>query len=198
MGRRRRRADGDHPFAARSDYDLRRLVPDVLRLLDADAPLLARMETLRRATIYSSWRQAGSELGGALRRALEARALERDATGAPERLRAVAWFDAGYLAECQRHLGVKASGYGWMLRARELGLRGPELELACAIVTFMGDVGGAHERHLRAAAPRRRDPRGRAAPGARGPGGLARGPGLELVTLSRAEPRSLAALSPRM
>src|SRR5262245_50874940 len=41
--------------AAKPDYDLNRLVEDTLALLTPETPVLARMETLRRATIYAVW-----------------------------------------------------------------------------------------------------------------------------------------------
>jgi hypothetical protein len=65
-------------------YDVRRLTADTLALLGPDTPVVARMETMRRATIYAS----GSP------------------TVAADLLHAVlaprAWFDAGYLIESYR------------------------------------------------------------------------------------------------
>ena len=42
-------------------YDLHRLTDDTLRLLTPTTPVLARMETLRRATIRSEERRVGKE-----------------------------------------------------------------------------------------------------------------------------------------
>lgn len=77
-------------------YDVRRLTADTLALLTVDAPIVARMETMRRATIYA----AGDE-GAAidLLRAVLARA---QTPGRDPRLAALAWFDAGYLIESYR------------------------------------------------------------------------------------------------
>jgi hypothetical protein len=56
-------------------YDVRRLTRDTLQLLTAEAPVLARMENLRRATIYAAGdRRVADELLGAV--------LERARSGA--------------------------------------------------------------------------------------------------------------------
>jgi len=78
------------------DYDLRRLTVDTLALLGGDTPIVARMETMRRATIYAS---ADSQAAVELLRAVLARA---QAPGADPRAAALAWFDAGYLIESYR------------------------------------------------------------------------------------------------
>jgi len=72
---------------SKADYDRARLVPDTLALLGADVPVIARMETLRRAALYAV--DGGS--GPALLKALEARA--QNAGGAEH---ALAQFDLGY------------------------------------------------------------------------------------------------------
>ncbi|MFT4178829.1 MAG: hypothetical protein QM612_05105 [Thermomonas sp.] len=73
-------------------YDSTRLHSDTLRLLTAEAPVIARMETLRRAAIYAS--ASGAQLR-MLAAALEARIT---AASTPQ-ARANALFDAGYFAE---------------------------------------------------------------------------------------------------
>jgi hypothetical protein len=79
-------------------YDVDRLTTDTLQLLTADAPILARMENLRRATIYaSSDGRVAAELLGAV--------LERTQESAPNAA-ALAWFDAGYLIESYRQHAV--------------------------------------------------------------------------------------------
>ena len=79
--------------SARSDYDIAaRLVADTQGLLTARTPVIARMETLRRAAIY------GSRNGAALR-ALSARLDARIAAAPDTQARALALFDAGYFAE---------------------------------------------------------------------------------------------------
>ena len=73
-------------------YDTTRLGADTQRLLAIDTPVIARMETLRRAAIYAS--ADGTRLRG-LAATLEARitAAKRPQT------KALALFDAGYFAE---------------------------------------------------------------------------------------------------
>src|SRR5436309_10502614 len=69
------------------NYDIKNLVHDTLAILDSNAPVLVRMETLRRATLYAhNDPQAAKEL----LTKLHARTAAREAG-------ALAWFDAGYL-----------------------------------------------------------------------------------------------------
>jgi hypothetical protein len=77
-------------------YDVARLGNDTLALLSPDTPVAVRMETLRRAAIYSA-RQAG--VADQLTIRLIARAMNAQADGAPN---PSAWFDAGYFAETLR------------------------------------------------------------------------------------------------
>jgi hypothetical protein len=66
-------------------------VPDTLALLAPDTPVMVRMETIRRATIYAS---AHPKLANALLNELQARAA------APQpAVAALAVFDFGYLVE---------------------------------------------------------------------------------------------------
>ncbi|MCC7126328.1 MAG: hypothetical protein IT178_15880 [Acidobacteria bacterium] len=74
-------------------YDRQRLVADTLRLLSPDAPILARMENLRRATIYAA---GNADVAAALAATVIARSRD---TSQPTRLRALALFDAGVLLE---------------------------------------------------------------------------------------------------
>ena len=81
-------------------YDVAGLVADTLELLAADAPILARMENMRRATIYA---ERDPQVAAALLRAV----VERTATTpADARAEAIEWFDAGYLIETYRQLGL--------------------------------------------------------------------------------------------
>ena len=73
-------------------YDVQRLTPDTLRLLTPSTPVLARMEIMRRATIYAS---QDRKVAIALMTAV----LDR-AKAVPEASRdPLPWFDAGYLIE---------------------------------------------------------------------------------------------------
>jgi hypothetical protein len=81
-------------------YDATGLVADTLELLSSDAPILARMENMRRATIYAA---ANPKVAGALLHAV----LERTETAPLDsRAAALEWFDAGYLIETFRQMGV--------------------------------------------------------------------------------------------
>ena len=73
-------------------YDISRLGTDVLTLLTPATPVSARMETLRRATIYAS---RDKTVAASLLKALEARAAANAAD-------ANALFDAGFLTEAYR------------------------------------------------------------------------------------------------
>jgi hypothetical protein len=77
-------------------YDRRRLVAEVLRLLSPGAPVLARMENLRRATIYAA---TDEKVAGELLAAVTARVRTAGGQGSADPL---AWFDAGYLIESYR------------------------------------------------------------------------------------------------
>jgi hypothetical protein len=90
-------------------YDLNRLTADVTGLLTPTTPVSARMETLRRATIYASRDKA---IAASLLTALEARAQANTAD-------ANALFDAGFLTEAYRQA---SRVYQWDMlqgRARE-------------------------------------------------------------------------------
>jgi len=71
-------------------YDASHLVADTIALLTPQTPVIVRMETLRRATVYAA---GHPQLAGALLDALEARAAQPDAKVG------YAVFDFGYLAE---------------------------------------------------------------------------------------------------
>jgi hypothetical protein len=81
-------------------YDRANLVADTLRLLSADAPILDRMENMRRATIYADENPA---MAAELLRAVVARTETKPGAAHDE---ALEWFDAGYLVETYRQLGL--------------------------------------------------------------------------------------------
>lgn len=89
-------------------YAVHRLTGDVLRLLDAAPSVLARMETLRRATIYAA---RDARVAAMLLDALQARADRRHASDAG----ALALFDAGYLIETYRQA---SQVYHWNMLTR--------------------------------------------------------------------------------
>ena len=82
--------------ATEAHYEVRRLTADTLALLGRDVPVIERMETMRRATIYAATSpQAATELLNALLALAKAPARE-------PRVAALAEFDAGYLIESYR------------------------------------------------------------------------------------------------
>jgi hypothetical protein len=119
--------------AVKRDYDLNRLVEDTLALLTADTPVLARMETLRRATVYAVWARYDREVGFTVKNEKVADVL---LTRLMDRIREsvrnnhsymIALFDAGYLQSCfqqaNSHSGRSADktanteGYSMMRKA---------------------------------------------------------------------------------
>src|SRR5258708_10165105 len=75
------------------NYDTKSLVRDTLEILSPSTPVLVRMETLRRATLYARKDPLAAK---ELLARLYARATSADSSGHPD---ALAWFDVGYLAE---------------------------------------------------------------------------------------------------
>jgi hypothetical protein len=117
-------------------YDLKNLTGDTLAILDSNTPVLVRMETLRRATIYA---RQDPQVAKELLTRLHARALNSDAGN----LGALAWFDAGYLAAAYNQwLGdgepnpaKGLDGYGWVNKAISMRGSDPEMEFAAALIT---------------------------------------------------------------
>src|ERR1700720_4249501 len=75
------------------NYDTKNLVRDTLEILSPNTPVLVRMETLRRATLYARKDPVAAK---ELLARLHARATSADFSGHAD---ALAWFDAGYLAK---------------------------------------------------------------------------------------------------
>lgn len=88
---------------ARAGYDLRQLTGDTEALLGAKTPVIARMETLRRAAIYAS-------RDPAIARQLLVRLQARRQVAAGDDARALARFDAGYFAETLQEV-LRLQGY---------------------------------------------------------------------------------------
>jgi hypothetical protein len=127
---------GDDPGWNSPDrrYDVQRLTTDVLRLLSPEAPVLARMENMRRAAIYAA---QDARVADQLLQALVTRASSSDG-----RARANALFDAGYLIESYKqstHLHRRRAptqdGYGMVLRAMTLNGSNAVMEFAASLMT---------------------------------------------------------------
>ncbi len=140
-------------------YAITRLVADTSTVLATDAPVLTRMENLRRATIYA---MRDPVVAGQLLKSLMARALSTTTN-------ANAWFDAGYLIEAYRqgqHLRadrasaswaaidetIRVDGYGFVKKA--IAMTGPsaEMEFAASLMTE-GAVANAHRARAATAGP---------------------------------------------
>jgi hypothetical protein len=145
-------------------YEIKRLVADTTAVLTPDAPILTRMENMRRATIYA---MRDPVIANELLKALTARAL---ATTTDSR----AWFDAGYLIESYRqmksagpwemlagteHLWADfrndpraVDGYGFVRKALRLAGSNAEMEFAASLMQ-QGTSAAQHRQRAAAGAP---------------------------------------------
>ncbi len=156
-------------------YDTKNLVRDTLEILAPDTPVLVRMETLRRATLYARKDPVAAK---ELLARLHARATSAESSGHPD---ALAWFDVGYLAETYKqwlgqnlpHMtdGMRmdanpAGGVdGYALVKKALALRGsalrgddPQMEFAAALITLSGPQDEHRQHALKAIAGAKIDP----------------------------------------
>lgn len=128
-------------------YDVQRLPEDTLRLLTVDAPILTRMEIMRRAVIY-----AAKDARVADRLLAEVAARVTDAPNP------IALFDAGYLIESFKQAAhmygrkvTTADGYAMVKKALLVGGSNSEMEFAAALMTS-GPTSAAHLERARASA----------------------------------------------
>lgn len=145
------------------NYDVKNLVQDTLSLLGPEVPVIVRMETLRRATLYSRY---DAKLAQELLEAFRGRA-EKSASAGQGGSAVMVSFDLAYLAETYRQAGMitKASnetfwkfaqtvpsidGYAIIQRLIAKG-GGPEMEFAAALITS-DKRGPAYFDHVRKAA----------------------------------------------
>jgi hypothetical protein len=116
-------------------YNAARLVDDTLALLSPETPVVVRMETLRRATVYASKNPA---VANALLTALQERAR------APHANVGLNVFDFGYLVETYRQAKSifsvpvaaieRIDGYQLVLKAHALQ-DDPAMQFAAAVIT---------------------------------------------------------------
>lgn len=126
----------DWNLSGGENYDTRNLVRDTLAILDSNAPVLVRMETLRRASLYA---QHQPDIAKELLTKLYARANAAESAGHAD---ALAWFDAGYFAEVYKvQIGGGANnpatgidGYSWVQKAISLHGDDPQMEFAAALI----------------------------------------------------------------
>jgi hypothetical protein len=115
-------------------YDVSHLTADTLALLTSSKPVVARMETIRRATIYAA---THSQAANALLAALQERAAAKTANAGS------AVFDFGYLVETYRQASFMFSspvkgldaidGYQLVLKAAALQ-SDPAMEFGAAVI----------------------------------------------------------------
>src|SRR6202165_4422637 len=95
-------------LSGQETYDVSRVVPDTLALLVPSTPVLVRMETLRRATLYAQQRAAVAK---ELLLRLEAKTRENPKD-------ALAAFDFGYLAESYKQASWLHQHTDWLKGSR--------------------------------------------------------------------------------
>lgn len=143
-------------------YDIKRLVADTTAILTPDAPILTRMENMRRATIYA---MRDPVVAQELLKAVTSRALGTTTDGN-------AWFDAGYLIESYKQARmlrekdyplmrswaavdetIKVDGYSWVKKAMAMSAPSAEMEFAASLMTERS-LASAHRAKAVAAAPK--------------------------------------------
>ncbi len=149
------------------NYDTKNLVRDTLEILGPNTTVLVRMETLRRATLYA---RKDPLVAKELLAKLHARATSAESSGHPD---ALAWFDAGYLAETYKQwIGQSwmrvskdeqnpAAGVdGYALVKKAIALRGadPQMEFAAALITLSGPQEEHRQHAEKATAGAKTDP----------------------------------------
>lgn len=106
---------GSSWFDGKPDYRLSGLVADTEALLGPTTPVIVRMETLRRASIYASHDPA---IASALLQRLTAKAQASKAAGRPD---ALALMDVAYVTEALRQIATIGGVSGFKDRAAAIG-----------------------------------------------------------------------------
>lgn len=139
--------------AVDKSYKISRLVGDTVALLTPETPVMVRMETLRRATVYAVWSMNDYKVGYEVKDdkvATELLARLKARIPAPEaktdkRAAALAMFDYGYLVESYKQAiwdphaspGAKRAsdidGYGFIVKSISMRGSDPEMEYAAAL-----------------------------------------------------------------
>ena len=142
---------GDGAFSEKFGYTKNQAIKDTLRIVESTDDPLVHMETMRRATLYLN---GDEDKALALLASLMARAMDADCSDKPS---AMAWFDAGYLAQCYHQIGLDVPvtcgkqddivGYAWVNRAITLQPDDAALEFGAAMVTAI-DNQEANKKHV--------------------------------------------------
>lgn len=155
-------------FDGRADYKLTNLVSDTEALLTPATPVIVRMETLRRATIYAS---VDRRVAAALLDRLTARARAAELAG---RADALAYLDVAYATEAMREIGMlrgemavqaanaravtsEANGLEWMRKSLAAGGGNPALDFAAALISSAYDKSAYQQHAAKARAGASRD-----------------------------------------
>jgi hypothetical protein len=150
--------------AVQRNYDLNHLVDDTLSCLTPNTPVLARMETIRRAMIYAEWAKVDHKVNYSARNdkvtmalfeKLMARVAAAERAGKPD---ALAIFDVGYFIESWRN-SVDYKGkavpdvnsYEWVKKASALRNTDATMEFAAALITSIRSDKTGHQQHLQKA-----------------------------------------------
>lgn len=131
-------------------YNVRNLAADTLSFLDPSTPVLVRMETLRRATLYG-------EKDHQAARALVARLADRAAiTQKSAKPNAAAIFDYGYFLSSlsqvswlyKEDITGGIDGYEIVKKALAINPDSPEMHFAAALMTFSPSRPAERAEHL--------------------------------------------------
>src|SRR5258708_17067 len=147
-------------LSGNENYDIKNLTPDTLAILDSGAPVIVRMETLRRATLYA---RKDPQAAKELLTKLYQRATAGETAGRQD---ALAWFDAGYLAAANsqwlgkdKNSAAGIDGYGLVTKALARRKQSdPEMEFAAALITLQGPQQAHQEHAQKAMAGAKNDP----------------------------------------
>ncbi len=131
-------------LTAQETYDISHLVADTLTLLGPSTPVLVRMETMRRATLYAQQRTV---IAKELLQRLEARTRENPKD-------ALAAFDTDWLKKTESgeiamraKAAISIDGYQWVRKAIALRGSDPQMEFAAALMTTEAPI-SEHDQHL--------------------------------------------------
>jgi len=135
---------GNDAFDKKRGYSKSEVIDDTVKILNDSKSAMVHMETLRRATLYLD---RSSELAATLQATLMARVLDNETKN---KANALAWFDAGYLAQCYDQVGIDTGvtcgkdqgviGYAWIKKAISINENDPELQFGAAMVTVLAGI----------------------------------------------------------
>ncbi len=146
------------------NYDINRLVEDTVALLTPETPVLVRMETIRRATVYAvlslnDYSAKNAAVADELLSRLKAR-IPDPGVKSDKKATALALFDYGYAVESYKQAGAAkqgtnltgaSEGYGLIVKALALDGGDPEMEFAAAVACWDRAHIAAHIAHLQRA-----------------------------------------------